>query len=57
MEIKAQMIKKECPECKSPKTQKVGTYMTRKGRKQRFRCDTCGHIWNLPLVAENSVTK
>jgi transposase-like protein len=34
--------KKCCVECGSVFTQKIGTRMTRKGKKQRYFCRNCG---------------
>jgi len=31
-----------CPRCKSKHIVKIGTIVTRKGKKQRFKCQKCG---------------
>jgi len=35
----------ECPKCDSLDIWKWGIYMTIKGKKQRYNCKNCGHVW------------
>jgi len=32
----------KCPECRSTRTMKIGTYPTRHGPEQRYACWNCG---------------
>ena len=35
----------KCPKCGSSTIWKYGLYMTKKGKKQKYNCKICGHIW------------
>jgi len=35
----------KCPECKGFTVWKYGSYMTNEGKKQKYKCISCGHVW------------
>ena len=35
----------KCPECKSLAIWKYGSYITIKGKTQKYKCRICGHVW------------
>jgi len=39
------IILSKCPKCDSKDINKNGFVYTTEGKKQRFLCKVCGHIW------------
>ena len=35
----------KCPKCNGFTVWKYGSYRTNKGKKQKYKCIACGHIW------------
>lgn len=42
-------LRKYCPECKSQNTVRFGKYITRQGKRQRFRCNNCARVFTEPI--------
>jgi len=42
------MTEKKCPECNSEKIIKAGFNVTRKGKKQKLKCQDCGRTFYPP---------
>lgn len=40
-----------CPRCESRDVRKYGKLTTGKGKYQRFRCESCGHVWQEPMIS------
>lgn len=34
-----------CPKCESLAIWKYGSYVTTKGKTQKYKCRICGHVW------------
>lgn len=35
----------KCPKCESFAIWKYGSYVTIKGKRQKYKCVICGHVW------------
>lgn len=42
----------KCPECGSTTVVRIGLIVTRAGRKQRYRCNTCGRTFYAKKLAK-----
>lgn len=42
---KTKKAKAKCPKCGSESIIKFGSKMTKEGKKQRYQCQKCGHVF------------
>lgn len=50
--LKEPWVREACRTCQSTKTGRMGVLVTRQGKRQRWRCNNCGHGWSAALTAQ-----